>query len=585
MSEAHPSGSWRALIRAAAHQRVGVSLVVLTLLVSTALPLTGPLLLRRFVDQAASTVPLREMTLTAAAFLAVAFATQIAAVVATYAGSSWAWKTTNALREEVAAHALGLDYAFHGRHTAGEMIERVDGDIVGLAEFLSQFVTQAATSALLLAGALVVVTVQDVRLGLAYGALVAVGLIVLTRAQRGTVPLVAAEREAFAQLYGGIEEYLTGAEDIRANGAGEHAMRRFHDAAVAQFRAGFRWQRLSALLFGGTSLFFALGTVALLAMGVVFHRNGAITLGTVVALFQYSQLVRGPVEQIVSQAKQLQEAAASAGRVAQLLSEQPTITEIAEPLPLPPGQLGVTLRGVTFAYGDDPPVLHDVTLEVAPGRTLGLVGRTGSGKTTVGRLMLRLYDTSAGTVEVGGVDICAARIADIRRRVRAVTQEVQLFSASVSDNVTLFDDDVDEAQVIAVLHEVGLDSWLAGLPDGVATVLGAAGTGMSAGEAQLLALSRVFLADPEIVVLDEPSSRLDPSTEKLVEAATARLLEGRTAIVIAHRLAALATVDDIAVMADGRVVEHGSRASLANDPTSAYSRLLDPAQAQRSAPG
>ncbi len=575
------SGSWTALIRAAAQQRVGLTLVIVTLLVATALPLSGPLLLRRFVDQAASTAPLREMTLTASAFLAVAVATQVATVIATYAGSSWAWKTTNSLREEVAAHALGLDYAFHGRHTAGEMIERVDGDIVGLAEFLAQFVTQAASSTLLLAGALAVVTLQDVRLGLAYGALVAVGMTLLVRAQRSSVPLAAAEREAFAQLYGGIEEYLTGAEDIRANGAGEHIMGRFHDKAVAQFNTGFRSQRWSGLLFGTTSLFFAIGTVALLSMGVVLHRNDAITLGTVLALFQYSQLVRGPVEQIVGQAKQLQEAAASAGRVAQLLSEQPTITEIDDPLPLPPGPLGVALRGVTFAYGDDPPVLHDVTLEVAPGRTLGLVGRTGSGKTTVGRLVLRLYDTTTGTVELGGVDIRRTRLGDVRRRVRAITQEVQLFSASVTDNVTLFDDDVDEARVIEVLHGVGLGPWLDTLPEGVATRLGAAGAGMSAGEAQLLALSRVFLADPDLVVLDEPSSRLDPATEQLVEAATARLLAGRTAIVIAHRLAALATVDDVAVIEDGRVVEHGPRAVLAGDPASAYARLLDPAPADR----
>jgi ABC-type multidrug transport system fused ATPase/permease subunit len=358
-------------------------------------------------------------------------------------------------------------------------------------------------------------------------------------------------------------------------------MRRFHDASVVQFHAGFRSQRWNALLFGGTSLFFALGTVGLLAMGVVLHRSGAITLGTVVLLFQYSQLVRGPVEQIVGQAKQLQEAVACAGRVAQLLSEQPTITEVDDPVDLPAGRLGVALRGVTFAYGDDPPVLHDVTLEVAPGHTLGLVGRTGSGKTTIGRLALRLYDTSSGTIEIGGVDIRTARLPEVRARVRAVTQEVQLFSASVTDNVTLFDEDVDDERVTAVLHEVGLGPWLEGLPDGLGTVLGTAGTGMSAGEAQLLALSRVFLADPEVVVLDEPSSRLDPATEKLVEAATARLLAGRTAIVIAHRLTALATVDDIAVLEDGRVVEHGPRASLANDPTSAFSRLLDPASAPR----
>ena len=569
------------LFRAAARERVGLTFVVVTLLVSTALPLSAPLLLRRFVDQAGGDVPLRSMTWTAIAFLTVAVASQAAAVVSTYAGSAWAWRTTNGLREEVASHALGLDYAFHGRHTAGEMIERVDGDIVGLANFLSQFATQAAGSALLLIGALVLVTVQDVRLGLAYGALVVLGAFILSRGQSRIVAFAAEEREAFAQLFGGIEEYLAGAEDVRANGAGHHVLGRFHNASVEQFRSGFHWQRWSATLLGATRMFFALGTVALLAIGVVLHDNGAITLGTVLALFQYSQLVRGPVEVVIGQAKELQQAAASAGRVAQLLSEQPTITEADGATALPPRPLSVALRDVTFAYGDDPPVLHHVTLEVPAGRTLGLVGRTGSGKTTVGRLVLRLYDPTEGTVEIGGVDLRLARMADVRGQVRAVTQEVQLFSATVADNVTLFDDAIGDDRVVEVLHDVGLGPWLASLPDGVTTLLGPNGIGMSAGEAQLLALSRAFLADPAVVVLDEPSSRLDPATEELVEAATARLLGGRTAIVIAHRLAALATVDDVAVMEDGRVIEHGARDALASDPTSAFSRLLDPAKAPR----
>ena len=572
---------WEVLTRAAARERAGLAFVAVALLIESALPLSAPLILRRFIDQAAAHTAVNHMTVTAALYLAVAVASQAASTVSIYAGNRWAWRTTNGLREQVAAHALGLDYAFHGRHTAGEMIERVDGDIVGLAAFMAQFVTNAAWSALMLLGALVLVSLQDLRLGLAYGATILIGGLALARGQRRLVPLSAAERETFAQMYGGIEEYLTGAEDIRANGAGEHVLARFHNSAAAQFRARFRSMRVTGAFIGGIRLFFALSTVVLLALGVVLHDRGAITLGTVVALFQYSQLVRMPIEQIVGQAKQLQDAGASAGRVAQLLSEQPTIVETASPIPLPDGPLSVALRGVTFAYGDDPPVLHDVTLEVPAGRTLALVGRTGSGKTTIGRLALRLYDTTAGAIEVGGVDLRAARLSDVRGRIRAVTQEVQLFNTTVVDNVTLFDESIDQARVRDVLQLVGLGPWLASLPDGLATVLGANGIGMSAGEAQLLALSRVFLADPAVVVLDEPSSRLDPETERLIEAATARLLAGRTGIVIAHRLAALATVDDVAVLEHGRVVEHGSRIELAADSNSAFARLLEPRKASR----
>lgn len=572
---------WRILLGSAGQDRSALWFVALALVASTALPLIGPLLIRRFVDQAAAGAPLHRMGVTAGLFLVVAMASQIAAVVRTYAGSRWAWQTTNRLREQVAAHALGLDQAFHGRHTAGEMIERVDGDIVGLTGFLSQFLVQAAGSAFLLVGALVLVTLQDARLGLAFGVLIVVGALMLARGQRGVVPYAAAEREAFAQLYGGIEEHLVGAEDIRANGASDHVMMRFHEAAARLFRAGYGYQRRGGLLIASTSAYFALGTVALLAIGIGLERRDAITLGTVVALFQYSQLVQRPVEQIVGEARQLQQAAASTGRVAQLLGERSSIVDAGNPTPLPKGPLGLRLRHITFAYGDDPPVLHDVDIEVAAGRSIGLVGRTGSGKTTIGRLVLRLYDVTDGAVEVGGVDLRAARITDVRARVGAVTQDVQLFSASVADNVTLFDDTVEPPRVVAVLHEVGLGPWLDSLPHGLDTRLGPGGIGMSAGEAQLLALSRIFLADPAIVVLDEPSSRLDPATERLVEEATTRLMHGRTAVVIAHRLAALTHVDDVAVLEDGRVIEHGPRDLLAADPASSFSRLLQPREERK----
>jgi ABC-type multidrug transport system fused ATPase/permease subunit len=549
--------------------------------VATALPLIGPLLVKRFIDQAFGKQPTSHLVVTAAVYLGVAVAAQAAAVATAFAASRWAWLTTNRLREQVAEHTLGLDYAFHGRHTAGEMIERVDGDIVGLTEFLSQFVVQAVGSLLLLGGALVLVSLQDVRLGVAFTALVLIGGTVLLRGQRAIVPFADDEREAWAQLYGGIEERLTGAEDIRANGAGRHMVNRFHDASRAAFRARFRLQKWGGLLLAGTGVLFGLGAAALLAVGAVLQHSGAITLGTLVALYQYSRLVQQPVEQIVGQAKQLQDAAASTARVARLLAEQPTMVDRPQPVTLPAGALGVRLRAVTFAYGTDPPVLHDVDLEVPPGRSLGLVGRTGSGKTTIGRLLLRLYDPTNGAVELGGVDVRTAAGADLRARVGAVTQDVQLFSASVADNLTLFADDVDRPRLRAVLADVGLGLWLAGLPDDLDTMLGPGGIGMSAGEAQLLALSRIFLRDPSVVLLDEPSSRLDPATEQLVEEATARLLAGRTAVVIAHRVASLLHVDDVAVLEDGRVVEHGRRAALADDPASLFSQLLQPSEVGR----
>jgi ABC-type multidrug transport system fused ATPase/permease subunit len=234
---------------------------------------------------------------------------------------------------------------------------------------------------------------------------------------------------------------------------------------------------------------------------------------------------------------------------------------------------------VTFAYGDDDDVLHDVDLHVPAGHSLGLVGRTGSGKTTIGRLVLRLHDPTEGAVLVGSVDLRGVALADLRTRIAVVTQEVQLFAASVRENVTLFRGGHATDDAIAdVLGDLGLGPWLASLPDGLDTELGPGGAGLSAGEAQLLAFARAFVADPSVVVLDEASSRLDPATETLLELAIDRLLAGRTAIVIAHRLASLDRMDDIAVVDDGRIVEHGARDELALDPTSRFAHLLEAAR-------
>jgi ABC-type multidrug transport system fused ATPase/permease subunit len=218
-------------------------------------------------------------------------------------------------------------------------------------------------------------------------------------------------------------------------------------------------------------------------------------------------------------------------------------------------------------------VLDDISLAIAPGRVLGILGRTGSGKTTLSRLLFRLYDPTAGTIRLGGVDIRATSRADLRRRVGMVTQDVQLFHAPVRDNLTFFDETIADARIVATLEELGLLPWLSTLPDGLDTVL-AAGGGLSAGEAQLLAFTRVFLRDPGLIVLDEASSRLDPATEGLLERAVDRLLENRTGIIIAHRLATVLRADDILILEGGRIREYGPREQLMADPDSRFAELL-----------
>jgi ATP-binding cassette subfamily B protein len=239
------------------------------------------------------------------------------------------------------------------------------------------------------------------------------------------------------------------------------------------------------------------------------------------------------------------------------------------------GALSVQLDSVSFAYESEP-VLRSVSCCVEPGEVLGLLGRTGSGKTTISRLLFRLHDATEGVVRLGGVDVRDARLTSLRQRIGLVTQDVQLFQGTLRDNVTLFDRSVSDVRLCDVFSDaqLGLEEWLSSLPNGLDTQLGAGGRGLSAGEAQLVALARVFLKDPGLVVLDEASSRLDPHTQQLLERAVTRLLDGRTGVVIAHRLATVERADRILILEDGRVAEFGRRADLARNPESRFARLL-----------
>jgi ATP-binding cassette subfamily B protein len=578
---------WREhLLRAELRPRGFASVSLAGALVAiTVLPLLGPQLMQRFVDGATGGRPVSVLVMLAAAYLAVALAAQGARLFAAWLAARTAWDVSNGLRERLVTHALGLDLAFHVGRTPGELIERVDGDVTAVSEFIVAFLLDLVASVLLLAGTLVLVTSEDLRLGLILAVYVGVVALILVRLKRQAVPSLTAYRESVAQLFGQLEERLAGAEDIRANGAGAHVLRRFDESSAGVYRANRRAAVAQARLLLAVYVGSALGTAVLLGLGLVLHRQGALSVGGALALFQYTRLVRDPLERMTDQLQQLQEAQAGAERLIELLEERSVLPSPPEGgVSLPPGPLAVGLDEVSFAYGDDgEEVLRQISLTVARGRSLGLVGRTGSGKTTVARLLLRLSDPTEGAVRLGGVDLRRAAPDDLRRRVAVVTQDVQLFAASVRDNLTLFRSDDgddgdpsrrDDDRLTGVLTDLGLGPWLRSLPDGLDTELGPGGTGLSAGEAQLLAFARAFLAEPDLIILDEASSRLDPATEALVERAVDRLLSGRTAVLIAHRLSSLDRVDEVAVLDGGRIVESGARAALVADGRSRFARLL-----------
>jgi ABC-type multidrug transport system fused ATPase/permease subunit len=555
--------------------------LALLLLVSQLVPLAEPLLLKGFVDRATAGDPLAVLVAIAIAYIVVALVAQVLSVVVSRSGTVLAWRVTNRMRADVATHVLGLDHAWLSRLSPGQLIERVDGDITGISEYYSQVVLQVVAAAILLVGVLVLVSVQDIWAGVVFAAFSVVALVVLRRSRDHAVPAATAQREASAELFGSIEERLAGLDDVRANGGGDHAMRRFHEVSASAYatRARSEWRAAEV----GTLSYatFAAGTIVALCTGVFLYNSGAISIGTVFLLFQSIQLVRGSLEVIADQLRSLQQAGAGATRIAQLFELQPTIVD--GPVErLPRGALAVTFEHVSFSYGDGARALDEVSFSLAPAQVLGVVGRTGSGKSTLARLLLRLYDIDDGSVRVGGVDVRELSVHGLRDAVGIVPQDVQLFEATLRDNLTLFAEHADDDLLRGVLTDLDLAEWFGRLPAGLDTLIGGTGVGLSAGEAQLLAFARVFLRDPGLVILDEASSRLDPATELRIERAVDHLLEGRSAILIAHRLATLQRADDVLVLDDGQVAEHGARAALLADAASHFSTLVELGDNERS---
>jgi ATP-binding cassette, subfamily B, bacterial len=540
---------------------------------SIGLRIFAPQIMRKFIDSALAGEALSSLSLTALAFLGVALLQQGIAVCVTYLGELVAWTATNALRLELAQHALHLDMGFHNNHTPGELIERIDGDVTELATFFSQFALNLVSNGLLMVGILVALYLEDWRVGLGFTIFAAATLLILGRVKDIAVPHQKARRQAEAELYGFIEEQLAGTEDIRASGAVGYSIRELfrHQANILTHnrRAHFkRW-----IIENAMGLALTIGSLLAILSGYWLYTAGLVTVGTVYLFVYYLNLLEEPLWAMTHEIESFQTIGACVERLNEFRKFHPEVAD-GPGVEFPEQALGLTFDRVTFAYETDDPVLRDLTFDLHPGSVLGLLGRTGSGKTTLARLIFRLYDPKEGRILLHGADLKTAQLETLRRRIALVTQDVQLFRASVRDNLTFFDRSIPDERILSTLEELELGDWYRALPQGLDTVLDTGSHSLSAGEAQLLAFTRVFLGNPGLVILDEASSRLDPATEGRLERAIDKLLKGRTAIIIAHRLRTVQRADEILILEDGQASEHGERRSLAADPNSRFYHLL-----------
>lgn len=558
-----------------------VLLLTILLFIGIGLQLLAPQFLRDFLDLATGEVEqtrlggFTSLRRTAVFFMIVAVSNQLFTAAAAYVTQDVRWRTTNELRADLAQHTLSLDMGFHNARTAGEMISRVDEDINTLSNFFSQFIIQIFGNGLLILGVLVVLFREDWRIGVGFILFVLITGQVLNYVIKLAVPYWKEFFAMGARLFAYIEERMAGTEDIRANGGVAYTMLGLHQTLRRQYQVEQKAFALGMLTWSTTQAFFRVGTALGLGLGGWLFFRDAITIGTVYLIVNYSALMQEPLRRLTQQLQDLQRAVAGASRIRDMMF---TTTQIIEnrssTLSLAEGPLAVEFKAVDFHYAPDTPVLQDITFNLASGQVLGLLGRTGSGKTTTTRLLFRLYEPINGRIRLGNRHLAALPLAELRRKVGMVTQEVQLFNATIRDNLTFFNPDIRDDQILAAMRDLELTDWFNALPEGLDTIIETGGRGLSAGEGQLLAFTRVFLDNPRLIILDEASSRLDPATEFLIERAIDKLLQNRTAIIVAHRLKTVQRADQIMILENGRIKEHDDRLTLANNPNSHFSELL-----------
>ncbi|SFL35956.1 ATP-binding cassette, subfamily B [Paenibacillus sp. 1_12] len=554
-------------------QRKSMAVLGILLIGGIVMQLINPQIIRYFIDTAQTQESSSPLIYAALLFIGVSLLHQALTVAATYIGETVGWIATNKLRGDVAAHCMKLDMSFHKSHTSGAIIERVDGDINNLANFFSNFVVSLLSNLLLVVGMLILLFREGWVIGLSMTAFVIFAIYIIQYIRKFAVPHWGNMRQMSSRFYGFLGEHLEGTEDTRANGASNYVMYRFYmmlkEWLPLRVKAFLGW----ASMWITTLVIFTIGNAVAFGLSAILFKQGSITIGTVYMIFYYTELMAKPIEKIRTQMEDLQKADASIIRVRELLETESEIQD-GIGLPLPQGALSVTFNDVEFGYEDDITTLHNLNLHLERGKVLGVLGRTGSGKTTLARLLLRFYDPRSGSIHLEGVDLRDATLQELRGRVGLVTQNIEIFQGTVRDNLTFFDQEVEDQAIIHVLEELGLQDWFHSLPSGLDSQLESGGGGLSAGEAQLLSFARVFLSDPGLIILDEASSRLDPATEQHIEKAINRLLVNRTCVVIAHRLATIGRADYILVLDQGRIVEFGERSALAADSSSRYSQML-----------
>jgi ATP-binding cassette, subfamily B, bacterial len=546
--------------------RTTVALLAIVVVVENVARLSVPLLVQRGIDKGIPPIldggPAHTLMVIVGVLCAVVLIQATSRMFFLHRSGQIGQKVLLELRRRVYRHFQRLDIAFHERYTSGRVVSRSTNDVEAIQDMLETGFDSLITAVLTLIGTSILLVTLDVRLGLMCLAAFPVLVALVWWFRNESAKTYRKVRESAALVIVQFVETMTGIKAVQAYRREPRNQEIFEDIADRYREINEKTFRLLAIFMPGVKLVGNITTGVVLLYGGYRVLHGQMTIGTLAAFLLYLRMFFEPMQEISQFFNTFQSASSALEKLAGVLAERPGIKDPKHPAVLPTVRGDIAFRDVRFSYVPDRPVLPDLTFSVPAGQTVALVGTTGAGKTTIAKLIARFYDPTSGSVTLDGIDLRDLSQSELRRHVVMVTQENFMFDGTVADNIRFGRPDATDDEVVAAAAAVGADRFIGSLTDGYDTDVAKRGGRLSAGQRQLVAFARAFLADPAVLILDEATSSLDIPSERMVQRALETVLADRTALVIAHRLSTVQVADRVLVLDHGRVVEDGAPGDL-----------------------